>query len=350
LRREELRILKQLEKSFGEPLSCGGPGADHGGHFAVNRAMTPPFDLDGLRQALVPLHRDLPADLDHQAYRRHYRLADSLARPEVTVALGALTAGGYQLAVQGWWPREPRGSLLLLHGYYDHMGLYGHVVDWALSRQWAVLACDLPGHGLSSGARASINDFAEYQTALTALVAEARRLDLPRPWHLLGQSTGGAILLDYLLRGEPAPELGETILLAPLVRPHAWRQGLWTYRLVKPFARALPRRFSVNSGDPAFLDFLQQDSLQPRELPAQWVGALARWIPQLERAPASNRSLLVIQGEQDFTVDWRHNLGVLEAKFARPEVLRLPEARHHLVNETEALRQRYFRWLDDRLA
>ncbi|MGF7244337.1 alpha/beta hydrolase [Pseudomonas sp. LA5] len=312
--------------------------------------MTPPFDLDRLRQALVPLHRDLPADLDHQAYRRHYRLADSLARPEVTVALGALTAGGYQLAVQGWWPREPRGSLLLLHGYYDHMGLYGHVVDWALSRQWAVLACDLPGHGLSSGARASINDFAEYQTALTALVAEARRLDLPRPWHLLGQSTGGAILLDYLLRGEPAPELGETILLAPLVRPHAWRQGLWTYRLVKPFARALPRRFSVNSGDPAFLDFLQQDSLQPRELPAQWVGALARWIPQLERAPASNRSLLVIQGEQDFTVDWRHNLGVLEAKFARPEVLRLPEARHHLVNETEALRQRYFRWLDDRLA
>lgn len=312
--------------------------------------MTPPFDLDRLRQALVPLHRDLPADLDHQAYRRHYRLADSLARPEVTVALGALTAGGYQLAVQGWWPREPRGSLLLLHGYYDHMGLYGHVVDWALSRQWAVLACDLPGHGLSSGARASINDFAEYQTALTALVAEARRLDLPRPWHLLGQSTGGAILLDYLLRGEPAPELGETILLAPLVRPHAWRQGLWTYRLVKPFARALPRRFSVNSGDPAFLDFLQQDSLQPRELPAQWVGALARWIPQLERAPASTRSLLVIQGEQDFTVDWRHNLGVLEAKFARPEVLRLPEARHHLVNETVALRQRYFRWLDDRLA
>ena len=87
---------------------------------------------------------------------------------------------------------------------------------------------------------------------------------------------------------------------------------------MKPFVRALPRRFSVNSGDPAFLEFLQQDGLQPRELPAQWVGALARWIPQLEGAPASSRRPLVIQGEQDFTVDWRHNLGVLEAKFARP--------------------------------
>ncbi len=297
----------------------------------------------------MPLHRDLAPTDDHQAYRTFYRLADRGARPEVTVALGALAAGDYLLAAQAWWPPAPRGSVLLLHGYYDHMGLYGHVVDWALSRRLAVLACDLPGHGLSSGARASIRDFAEYQTALTALIAEARRLDLPRPWHLLGQSTGGAILLDYLLRGEPAPELGETVLLAPLVRPHAWRQGLWTYRLVKPFVRALPRRFSVNSGDPDFLDFLQRDGLQPRELPAQWVGALARWIPQLEAAPVSTRSPLVIQGEQDFTVDWRHNLGILDAKFARPEVLRLPEARHHLVNETAALRQRYFRWLDERL-
>lgn len=312
--------------------------------------MNASFDPDRLRGALVPLHRDLaPAD-EHQAYRSFYRLSDRRGRPEVTVALGALAAGDYQLAVQAWWPPAPRGSVLLLHGYYDHMGLYGHVVDWALSRRLAVLACDLPGHGLSSGARASIRDFAEYQTALTALIGEARRLDLPRPWHLLGQSTGGAILLDYLLRGEPAPELGETVLLAPLVRPHAWRQGLWTYRLVKPFVRALPRRFSVNSGDPAFLDFLQRDGLQPRQLPAQWVGALARWIPQLEAAPVSTRSPLVIQGEQDFTVDWRHNLGILDAKFARPEVLRLPEARHHLVNETEALRQRYFRWLDERLA
>lgn len=312
--------------------------------------MNASFDPDRLRGALVPLHRDLAPTDDHQAYRTFYRLADRGARPEVTVALGVLAAGDYQLAVQAWWPPAPRGSVLLLHGYYDHMGLYGHVVDWALSRRLAVLACDLPGHGLSSGARASIRDFAEYQTALTALIAEARRLDLPRPWHLLGQSTGGAILLDYLLRGEPAPELGETVLLAPLVRPHAWRQGLWTYRLVKPFVRALPRRFSVNSGDPDFLDFLQRDGLQPRELPAQWVGALARWIPQLEAAPVSTRSPLVIQGEQDFTVDWRHNLGILDAKFARPEVLRLPEARHHLVNETAALRQRYFRWLDERLA
>ncbi|WP_423811416.1 alpha/beta hydrolase, partial [Pseudomonas aeruginosa] len=41
------------------------------------------------------------------------------------------------------------GSLLLMHGYYDHMGLYRHVVDWALGMGFSVLACDLPGHGLS---------------------------------------------------------------------------------------------------------------------------------------------------------------------------------------------------------
>ena len=74
-------------------MSRGRLDADHGGYFRLNRPMTPLFDLDRLRQALVPLRHDLPPDLDHQGYRAHYRLADSHARPQLTVALGALAAG-----------------------------------------------------------------------------------------------------------------------------------------------------------------------------------------------------------------------------------------------------------------
>ena len=59
--------------------------------------------------------------------------------------------------------------------------------------------------------------------------------------------------------------------------------------------------------------------------------------------------LNIIQGEADLTVDWRHNLPVLESKFTAPEILRLPDARHHLVNEREALRQHYFDFLRERL-
>jgi alpha-beta hydrolase superfamily lysophospholipase len=214
----------------------------------------------------------------------------------------------------------------------------------------AVLACDLPGHGLSGGEAASIGDFGEYQAVLAGLLEQAAALGLPQPWHLCGQSTGGAILLDYLLTGAPRPELGRTLLLAPLVRPRAWAWSKLSYQLLKPFVGSIPRRFSDNSNDPEFLAFLRErDPLQPRTLPTAWVGALARWIPRIEAAPASAQGLLVVQGDADETVDWRHNLRVLEDKFERIDCLLLSGARHHLANESETLRQRYFQFLGDRL-
>jgi alpha-beta hydrolase superfamily lysophospholipase len=264
--------------------------------------------------------------------------------------MGTIQAAGYQIAVQVWWPEQPRATLVLLHGYYDHVGLYRHVVEWALGMGFAVLAFDLPGHGLSSGARASIGDFAEYQDVLRAVLAEAAALALPQPWHLCGQSTGGAILIDYLLSGAPGPEIGETILLAPLVRPRAWGWSQFSYRIMQRFVSEIPRRFSHNSSDAAFIDFVHhQDPLQPRNLPTAWVGALSRWVPRIEAAPRSARSPLIIQGEADMTVGWRHNLEVLQDKFAAPQILRLAEARHHLANEAPALRERYFEFLSQRL-
>ncbi|MGQ7816212.1 alpha/beta hydrolase [Metapseudomonas furukawaii] len=312
--------------------------------------MSDSIQPDLLRPLLRPLAVGAADLRQAQGYRAFYRLDFSDRHPGVEARLGCMEAAGYSLVTQLRLPPTPRATLVVLHGYYDHMGLYGHLVEWALGLGLAVIACDLPGHGLSSGTRASIGDFAEYQAALGALLAEAESLGLPQPWHLAGQSTGGAILLDYLLTGEARPELGETLLFAPLVRPRAWGWSKFSYRLLRPFVEGIPRRFSVNSGDAEFIDFVhRRDPLQPQTLPTAWVGALSRWIPRIERAAPSRRRPLVIQGDADMTVDWRHNLQVLEAKFDRPEVLMLEGAGHHLVNEVPAYRQRYFDFLGERL-
>ncbi|MNN02749.1 Phospholipase YtpA [compost metagenome] len=302
-----------------------------------------------LRQHLRPLAA-AELDDDVRRYQQFYGLDPSLRHPGVSTRLGCFAAGGYRIAAQYWCPEQPRGSLLLLHGYYDHMGLFRHVIDWGLQMGFAVLACDLPGHGLSDGVAASIGDFAEYQAVLTGLLAQADILDLPKPWHLCGQSTGGAILLDYLLTGTPRGDLGETILLAPLVRPRAWGWSKLSYQMLRPFVGSIPRKFTDNSNDAEFLTFLRDhDPLQPRTLPTAWVGALARWIPRIEAAPPGAQSLIVVQGDADETVDWRYNLKVLDSKFERIECLLLSGARHHLANESETLRQRYFEFLGERL-
>ncbi|SEJ85745.1 Lysophospholipase, alpha-beta hydrolase superfamily [Pseudomonas linyingensis] len=311
--------------------------------------MNETFDPQRLRQQMPPLSA---AAAEHgpqvQAYRQYYGLQH---RPDIHSRLGWVEVGGRRLAVQGWWRDGARATLLLLHGYYDHMGLYRHVFDWALAMNFAVLSCDLPGHGLSEGVPASIDDFAEYQAVLAALFEAAEMLNLPQPWHLFGQSTGGAILLDYLLTGAPRPNLGQTVLLSPLIRPRAWRRSKLSYHLLNPFVSQIARRFTDNSSDSAFLDFVRRDPLQAQVLPTAWVGALARWIPRIENAPRSaGQSPLIIQGDADMTVDWQHNLEVLGDKFRDPEQLILPGARHHLVNEDEAQRQRLFALLNERFS
>ena len=307
--------------------------------------MPSPFHPDLLRTSLDALAVRQPLSAQALDYQRFYGL-DLPAHSW----LGGFSVAGFDLVGQVWLPQEPVATLFLLHGYYDHMGLYRHVVAWALQQGFAVIGCDLPGHGLSSGERASIADFAVYQQVLDALFEQARALDLPRPWHLCGQSTGGAIVVDHLLhRGAQSPADGQVILLAPLVRPRAWHWSKLSYRVLRHFVDGIERRFSANTNDPAFLAFLEADPLQPRRLPTAWVGALMAWIKRIEAAPHSMRRPLIVQGEADATVDWPYNLKVLKEKFAEPQILLLPEARHHLANELPDIRQRYFAFIDQQM-
>lgn len=308
------------------------------------------FNPEQLRRALPVLQRSSVDPELAQLWRRFYQIDFAQQFPDLDSRLGMVEVAGYRLAMQVLRPTQALATVIVLHGYYDHMGLYGHVYDWALRQGFAVLSCDFPGHGLSSGARASINSFQEYQQVLQALLAKAEQLQLPKPWHLLGQSTGGAIAFDYLLNQSLVSELGETILLAPLVRPRAWQQSKLLYQLVKPFRRSVPRSFSNNSNDAAFVDFVRNDPLQARILPTAWVGALAEWISYIEQAKPSGRSPIIVQGDADMTVDWQHNINVLNDKFSQPRILLLPEARHHLANEQTIMREQYFQFLTEQLS
>lgn len=68
-----------------------------------------------------------------------------------------------------------------MYGYYDHMGLRRHAVNWALDMGFSVFACGLPGYGLSKGERTSIRNLAKYQTVLKGLLGQAAESDLTAP-------------------------------------------------------------------------------------------------------------------------------------------------------------------------
>lgn len=281
-------------------------------------------------------------------YLDHYRLA-SLLSGNIDLYAGFIEADAFRLWTQIWTPKQPRGTVFVVHGYFDHLGLYRHLLERLLARGWRVVLWDLPGHGLSSGPRATIDDFKEYGACLQTLQRHLCEHDLaPRPWIGIGQSTGAAILAtDALGRGTAAPWQA-LVLLAPLVRPWGWPQSSWLHRLASPFIRSIPRRYQANSTDADFATFLREDDpLQPDRLTLTWVGAMRRWMAHLLALPASNLPVLILQGEQDLTVDWQWNLDVLTRKFPQARVHRHPEARHHLVNEAEDIREALFAELDD---
>lgn len=285
---------------------------------------------------------------DHlERYLGHYGLAPLLAE-HVGLYVGYVDAQGFRLWTQIWSPPEPVGTAFVVHGYFDHLGLYRHLLERLLECHWRVVLWDLPGHGLSSGARASIQDFADYGGCLEALQAHLEQEELaPRPWLGVGQSTGAAILAtDALARGEDSQWAG-LALLAPLVRPWGWRQASWLHLLAGPFLSSVPRKFRPNSTDEEFAAFLRdRDPLQADRVAVDWVSAMRRWMPRLLALPPNPVPTLILQGEQDLTVDWEWNLGVLAHKFPNAEIHRHPEARHHLVNEAEPIRRALFETLD----
>lgn len=260
------------------------------------------------------------------------------------VYAGMVPAGRFVLWCQVWAPPAPRGTVFVVHGYFDHAGLYRHLLAMLLARGFQVVLWDLPGHGLSSGEHAAIDDFAAYVACLRTVQAAVQAQTLaPGPWLGIGQSTGAAILAtDALERPRVAPWAG-LALLAPLVRPWGWHRASALHRLVHPFTRTIARRYRPNSHDAAFVAFIRRhDPLQHWQLSLVWVAAMRRWMARFKRYAPCELPTLMLQGEQDRTVDWRYNLAVMAEKFPRAQIYRHPRARHHLVNEALPIREALF--------
>lgn len=317
--------------------------------------MTPAgFDPGALRDGLRPLTPAAPVILtaEEDAYLRHYGIHFHEEFPGTAYHFGTVASDDHRIAVHLWRPAEARGTAVVIHGYYDHTGLYGHLIRHLIDLGFAVVCFDLPGHGLSSGVPASIDTFEHY---VDAFEASMRALEdhLPWPWHLIGQSTGGAIAMEWLLgrshRRDTSP-FSRVILLAPLVRPYRWPLNRLFYHLARPFVSERPRVFRANAENAEFVAFLRdRDPLQARTLPVRWVTAMVEWRRRFEAYPGSDIEPLIIQGQADTTVDWRYNMKVIERLF-EPRIFYIPEARHHLVNEAPEIRRQIFQAVEGELA
>jgi alpha-beta hydrolase superfamily lysophospholipase len=99
------------------------------------------------------------------------------------------------------WPAEgtAHASVVLVHGYGEHIGRYSHVAKALTQAGFHVRGTDLRGHGQSGGTRGYCDRFGEYLDDLSQLIGRARENAPELPIFLLGHSFGALIATKFLI-------------------------------------------------------------------------------------------------------------------------------------------------------
>jgi lysophospholipase len=277
-----------------------------------------------------------------------------------------LTPPGARIRVT-WWKAGDKGTVVLLPGRTECVEKYGRAAGDMLARGFSVITIDWRGQGLADRAlpdamSGHVDDFAEYQTDLDAMLAEADRAGLPEPRYLMAHSMGGCIGLRAMLRGVPfraavfsAPMWG--ISMAAWLRPvaqvitavsglvgmahrYAPGTGAKTYLAEAPFAG------NVLTTDRGMWDYMRTQVMAHPELSLggpslAWLRAALGECGALSVLPAPTVPAICALGTAEKVVD-PAPVHLRMAGWGAGQLDLYPGAEHEIMMETVAVRKRFF--------
>lgn len=287
--------------------------------------------------------------------------------PQGGRAVWLTAADGVKIRAGLWNPQATLGTVFLLPGRTEYIEKYGRAATDLAQRGYATLTLDWRGQGLAARALPDrlvghVDDFAEFQTDLDAVLTYARAQGLPEPYYLMAHSMGGCIGLRALLRGLPfqaamfsAPMWG--ILIAAWMRPlavalstasrwfsfdgrYAPGTGAKTYVLDSPFLG------NSLTTDAEMWDYMRQQAIAQPDLvlggpSLGWLKAALSECHALMLEPSPAVAAVVALGTQEKIVD----VGPIHARMAGWPDGRLdlyPAAEHEVIMERPATRARFF--------
>lgn len=231
-----------------------------------------------------------------------------------------------------WGPVEsPHRVVLIVHGYAEHGGRYGHVADALTGRGAMVYAADHVGHGHSDGERALITDFEHVVDDLHHLADIARRENPGVPLVLVGHSMGGLLSGRFAQRWPE--EVAGVAFCGAVIGDWQWARDVLT-RPELPFVsfdpEALSRDPSVGAAYAA--DPLVYHGQYKRGLLVAEVEALDRFQRDID---ALTPPVLLLHGSEDPFVPYERSVqAVRDMPTDDATVHVFDGARHELLNET----------------
>ena len=113
------------------------------------------------------------------------------------------TADGIDIYTQTWSSDDSsdKANVVIVHGYLEHCGRYGHVGEYLVKCGFRVTAFDCRGHGKSTGVKGYVKSYDEYSNDLE-LVLEHVLNESPLHTFVLAHSNGGLIALNHYMGKE----------------------------------------------------------------------------------------------------------------------------------------------------
>lgn len=252
-------------------------------------------------------------------------------------------ANGLELYYQSWHPPDSgRVVLVIVHGHGGHSGIFTRMVEYLIDRNYIIYSFDLRGHGRSPGQRGYINSWAEYRADIAAFLQFIKTKESALlPWFLIGQSMGGIIALDYLLKA--THQLSGAILISPAlglsVSPVKLLIGKMLSQIRPRFALNAGIDMSTGSRDRAVVAANVRDPLRHRQGTARLATELLKTIDWVNtHADQLQVPLLILHGGADKVTPLSSSqIFFQRLTVADKEMHEYPDSYHELHNDLNYL-------------
>lgn len=266
------------------------------------------------------------------------------------------------LMLRGWhWTRpNPRGLLIICHGFGEHGGCYRHVAE-ALgpALEIDVITPDLRGHGRSPGRRGVVERYEDLVSDLHAALLWARHARPGLPSFILGHSNGGLVTLRLALVPDFALDLNGLIVSNPSLKlaTRVPRLKVLAGQVLRRFAPTVTLGAQLNAAiltsDPAMQREHETDPLRHSRINAPlYFGMVEEGELVSKRSQEIELPLLMILGGLDEVIDPEQSRLVFDRIGSPDKTLRVfPEMLHEPLNELgrEQVFAEITTWLDARL-
>lgn len=256
-----------------------------------------------------------------------------------------VAADGATLKLSHWPVARPKAIVIALHGFNDYRNFFATPAEYLQQQGIASYAYDQRGFGESPhpGYWAGVDAYAEDLKQFTALV-KAEHPGIPV--YLLGESMGGAVVIDTVSRFQ-TPRIAGIILAAPAVwgrKTMPWYQTslLWTLSHTLPWLTLTGEGLEIMPSDN--IEMLRALGRDPLVIKKTRVDAVYGLTDLMDNALASAEKIdaetLMLYGKKDEIVPAEPTMQFVEGLLThQPEtktVVYYPNGYHMLLRDLQA--------------